>query len=133
MRRLLTGIAGGVGLAALWRFLARKPAAEQPTVDPAEELRHKLAEARETVDDRDEFDAAEGTPVDQVGERRSLDEPPPLAEPPPLDQPPTLAEPPPLDQPQPGEEPRSLEERRRAVHEQAQEALGRMQQQNGDD
>lgn len=95
MRRLVTGLAGAFGVAALWRFLARRlpaPAPEpQPAADPADELRRKLAEARETVDDRDEFDAAEGTPVDQVAE------------------------------------PRSLEERRRAVHEQAQEALGRMQ------
>ncbi|MBA2462803.1 MAG: hypothetical protein H0V45_13745 [Actinobacteria bacterium] len=96
MRRLLTGIAGGFGLAALWRFLRRRPAAQEPTDDPAEELRRRLAEAREAEDDRDEFDAAEGTPVDEV------------------------------------DEPRSIEERRRAVHEQAQEALGRMQQDSED-
>ena len=119
MRKLLTGFAGAVGAAALWRFLTRKPrpAAEGPPAvpapaadtvaetgpDPAEELRRKLAEARDTVDDRDEFDAAEGTPVDQV------------------------EEPPPLKPGQP-EEPHSLEERRRAVHQQAQDALDRMQQ-----
>ena len=101
MRKLLTGLLGAIGVAALWRFLTRKPAghAEAPVPaapDPADELRRKLAEARETVDDRDEYDAAEGTPVDQV------------------------------------EEPRSLEERRRAVHQQAQEALGRMQQEGED-
>ena len=99
MRRLLTGLAGAFGVAALWRLLARRPPAPlpepQPQADPADELRRKLAEARETVDDRDEFDAAEGTPVDHVAE-------PPAG-------------------------PRALEERRRAVHEQAQEALGRMQ------
>ncbi len=101
MRKLLTGLAGAIGAAALWRYLTRKPPeqaqapepapAAEPQPDPADELRRKLAEARETVDDRDEYDAAEGTPVDQV------------------------------------EEPRSLEERRRAVHQQAQEALDRMQ------
>ncbi len=97
MRRLLTVIAGGFGLAALWGLLRRRPALEQPTVDPAEELRRRLAEARETDDDRDEFDAAEGTPVDEV------------------------------------EEPRSIEERRRAVHEQAEKALGHMQQRDAED
>jgi hypothetical protein len=102
MRKLLTGLLGAIGVAALWRFLTRKPADHPqappapPAPDPADELRRKLAEARETVDDRDEYDAAEGTPVDQV------------------------------------EEPRSLEERRRAVHQQAQEALGRMQQETED-
>lgn len=109
MQRLLAGLVGALGLAALWRFLTRRPPApaeQAPTPpappealepDPAEELRRKLAEARETEDDRDEFDAAEGTPVDQV------------------------------------EEPRSLEERRRAVHRQAQEALGRMEKPDADD
>jgi hypothetical protein len=99
MRKLLAGILGGLGLAALWRALTRRPepppAPAQP--DPADELRQKLAEARATEDDRDEFDAAEGTPVDR------------------------------------DETPRSLEERRRAVHEQAQEALGRMQQGDAED
>jgi len=66
MRRALTWLAGGLGLAALLR-LRRKPAAVQaPAADPAEELRRRLAEAREAGDDRDEFDAAEGTPVDEV-------------------------------------------------------------------
>ena len=98
MRRLLAGILGGLVLAALWRALTRKPSAPvPPQPDPADELRSKLAEARETENDRDEFDAAEGTPVDQ------------------------------------DEAPRSLEERRRAVHEQAQEALGRMQQGDAED
>ena len=101
MRKLLTGVLGAIGAAALWRFFTRRSAepAHEPepaAPDPAEELRRKLAEARETVDDRDEYDAAEGTPVDEV------------------------------------EEPRSLEERRRAVHQQAQEALGRMQQEGED-
>ena len=70
MGRLLTGIAGALGLAWLWRFLRKEQAQQQPRPDagpdPAEELRAKLAQARETADDRDEFDAAEGQPVDEV-------------------------------------------------------------------
>lgn len=89
MRRLLTGLGGAFGLAWLWRFLNREPVA--PQHDPAAELRAKLEQAREAADDRDEFDAAEGQPVDEV-------EPPPL----------------------------SLDERRRAIHEKAQQALGEM-------
>jgi hypothetical protein len=67
VRRALTWIAGGLGLAALLR-LRRRPASIEapPAADPAEELRRKLAEAREAGSDRDEFDAAEGTPVDQA-------------------------------------------------------------------
>ena len=94
MGRLLTGLGGALGLAALWRFLRREQAqqAEQGTeeVNPADELRAKLEQAREDIDDRDEFDAAEGQPVDEV-----------------------VA-------------PLSLDERRRAIHEKAQEALGEM-------
>jgi len=97
VRRLLAGIAGGFGIVALWRLLRRRPTDQPPTLDPAEELRHRLAEAREAGDDRDEFDAAEGTPVDQVEPRSA------------------------------GEGTRSIDERRRAVHQQAQEALGQMQ------
>ena len=91
MGRLLTGLGGALGLAALWRFLRREQA-EQRTqeVNPADELRAKLEQAREDIDDRDEFDAAEGQPVDEV-----------------------VA-------------PLSLDERRRAIHEKAQEALGEM-------
>ena len=96
VRRLLTGFAGGFGIAALWRLLRRRPTEQPQTVDPAQELRRKLAEARGADDDRDEFDAAEGTPVDQVDARSR-------------------------------ETTSSIDERRRAVHQQAQEALGRMQ------
>jgi hypothetical protein len=96
MRRVLTWLAGGLGAAAVVRQLLRRhPAPARPspgptTVDPAEELRARLEQARGTADDRDEFDAAEGTPVDEV------------------------------------ERPSSLEERRRRVHDKAQEALGEM-------
>jgi hypothetical protein len=91
MGRLLTGLAGALGLAWLWRRLHREQATPQaPAHDPAEELRAKLAEAREAADDRDEFDAAEGQPVDEV------------------------------------ERPPSIDERRRAIHDKAQQALGEM-------
>ncbi len=96
MKRWLAGLAGALGLIALWRMLRRQPeATERPAVDPADELRARLEQARETADDRDEFDAAEGQPLDEVGE------------------------------------PRSLEERRRAIHEQAQETLGEMNRPDG--
>ena len=105
MRRLLTWIAGGLGIAALVRHLRRQQAHEAPAAgsrvgldpapDPAAELRRKLAEARGAGDDRDEFDAAEGTPVDEVGEDAGGARP-------------------------------SLEERRAAIHAKAQEALGEM-------
>jgi hypothetical protein len=90
MRRLLAGIAGGFGVAALVRALRRRRGAPPPATDPAEELRARLAEARGAADDRDEFDAAEGIAVDAASE------------------------------------PQSLEERRRAVHDRAQQALGQM-------
>jgi hypothetical protein len=91
MRRLLAGLGGAFGLAALWRFLRREPEPQTAAVDPAEELRIRLEQAREAADDRDEFDASEGQPVDEV------------------------------------EAPRSIEERRRAIHDKAQQALGEMQ------
>ena len=90
MGRLLAGLGGAFGLAALWRFLRRAPEPQTTGVDPAEELRVRLEQAREAADDRDEFDAAEGQPVDEV------------------------------------EAPRSIEERRRAIHDKAQQALGEM-------
>ena len=53
------------------RALAVPPAGagacERPESDPADELRVRLEQAREAPDDRDEFDAAEGQPVDEVG------------------------------------------------------------------
>ena len=67
MGRLLTGLGGAFGLAWLWRFLRREqPPPQAPQHDPAVELRAKLEQAREAPDDRDEFDAAEGQPVDEV-------------------------------------------------------------------
>ena len=97
MRRGLAWLVGALGLAAVWRLKRRAAVAfERPESDPADELRARLEQAREAPDDRDEFDAAEGQPVDEVGE------------------------------------PRSLDERRRAIHEQAQQALGEMQRLDGE-
>ena len=92
MRRGLAWLGGALGLAALLRLRRRSRGTfERRDSDPADELRARLELARDTPDDRDEFDAAEGQPVDEV------------------------------------EAPRSIEERRRAIHEQAQRALGEMQ------
>jgi hypothetical protein len=66
MKRALTWFAGGLGIAALLRLRRGQHAVEAPAADPAEELRRKLAEARGAGDDRDDFDAAEGTPVDEA-------------------------------------------------------------------
>ena len=55
MRRLFGWTAGLVGIAALARLLSARraqveaPALPPPAVDPAEELRRKLAESRDTV------------------------------------------------------------------------------------
>jgi hypothetical protein len=92
MARALAWLGGAFGLAWLWRRLRPQSQHEPQPVepDPAAELRSRLEQAREAADDRDEFDAAEGQPVDEVGE------------------------------------PRSIEERRQAIHEKAQQALGEM-------
>ncbi len=92
MGRALAWLGGAFGLAWLWQRLRPRPEPQHQPVeaDPAAELRSRLEQAREAADDRDEFDAAEGQPVDEVGE------------------------------------PRSIEERRQAIHEKAQQALGEM-------
>ena len=90
MRRVLAGMAGVFGLAAVWRLLHGLSARRTTSVDPAEELRARLEQARQAADDRDAYDAAEGQPVNEV------------------------------------EQPRSIEERRREIHEKAQQALGEM-------
>ena len=59
MRRFVAALAGIAGIA--W-FRRRKPA---PGPDRAEELKAKLAEAREAGDDREEFEAGE-KPIDEV-------------------------------------------------------------------
>ena len=124
MGRALAWLGGALGLAALWRFLKQEQAQQQrpqadPVPDPAAdhvaELREKLDQAREAADDRDAFDAAEGQPVDEVEV--------PHREPVPAE---TEAEAEPVEVEPAAEPPRSLEERRRAIHEKAQQALGEM-------
>ena len=100
MRRALAWIAGGLGIAALLRLRRRAETREAPSLDrapdPAAVLRRKLAEARGAGGDRDAYDAAEVTPVDEVpGDEARAPGP-------------------------------SLEERRAAIHAKAQEALGEM-------
>jgi len=58
VKRLVAGLAGIAGIA--W-FRRRKPRGP----DPADELKAKLAEAREAPDDREEFEAGE-KPVDEI-------------------------------------------------------------------
>ena len=64
MKRLLAAAAGLLGIAWVKRRAARPAPAPERRPDPADELRAKLAEARES-DDRDEFEAGE-TPVNEV-------------------------------------------------------------------
>jgi hypothetical protein len=100
VKRALAWLGGALGLAAIWRLKRRAAGAfERPESDPADDLRARLEQARSTPDDRDAFDAAEGQPVDQADQHAD----------------------------QQAEQPRSIEERRRAIHEQAQRALGEMQ------
>jgi hypothetical protein len=76
MRRLYAWLVGLAGGAAAYRAFKRAP---QPAVDPAAELKEKLAEARAAGDDREAFEAGE-TPVDEVADagvderRRSVHE-----------------------------------------------------------
>jgi len=59
VKGFLAALAGIAGIA--W-FRRRKPAVPP---DPAEELKAKLAQAREAADDREEFEAGE-KPIDEV-------------------------------------------------------------------
>jgi hypothetical protein len=63
MRRPLAWLLGG--LAVLRRFRRRRPLAAEGRDSRAEELRQRLAEARELAEERDDFEAGEMT-VDQA-------------------------------------------------------------------
>jgi hypothetical protein len=63
MKRPLAWLLGG--FAASRFFRKRRPAASEPPDPRAEQLRQRLAEARELVEERDEFEASETT-VDQA-------------------------------------------------------------------
>jgi hypothetical protein len=62
MRRPLARLVGGF---AFSRFLRRGPTETQAADPRAEELRQRLAEARELAEERDEFESGETT-VDQA-------------------------------------------------------------------
>ena len=64
--------AGLAGLVAARSLVRRRRTAPAAVADPrADELRQKLAEARDVADDRDEFESAETT-VDQAEPPRDL-------------------------------------------------------------
>ena len=65
MRRLYTWLAGVVGGAAVYRAFRRHSGPVDESDARADELRAKLAQAREAGDDRESFEAGE-TPVDQA-------------------------------------------------------------------
>ena len=67
MKRLLGWIAGGLGAATAYRALRRRP--EPAAVDPAEELRAKLAETREV-----EAEPEPAAPLDPDARRREVHE-----------------------------------------------------------
>ena len=97
---VLTGAAAGTLAALLLRLRRRREGAPAPAADPrAEELRRKLAEARGTVADEDDFEAA------GMGPETILEEKPGGA--------PTI----------PGED---VEEARRRVHDDARAAAEEM-------
>jgi hypothetical protein len=63
MRRPLAWLLGGL---AMFRFFRRRRPTESGAPDPrAEELRQRLAEARQLAEERDEFESGETT-VDQA-------------------------------------------------------------------
>ena len=111
MRRLLAWLAGGVAGATALRVLRarlRKPAPPPtPERDPrAEELRRKIAQAREAAADEEEFEAA------GMGPETILEEKP---------------------APAPGTPGEDVEEARRRVHEEARAAAEEMRRSAGPD
>lgn len=117
MRRLIGWTAGLAGVAALARLLARRRAAtspappgepaqgqppqDPPVDDPVDELRRKLAETRGPADFAD-FDVA-----DPDTNEPAVDEPA-------------------VDEPEDGAPDETIAQRRRRVHEKAQEAIEAM-------
>jgi uncharacterized caspase-like protein len=77
VRNRLAWIAGGLGVAGAAAYRAlRGRRAVVPATEPdprAEELRRKLAESRDLVEERDEFESAE-TPVDRAEPSRDVDQ-----------------------------------------------------------
>jgi hypothetical protein len=65
MRRIIAWLVGAAGGVAAYRALRRPRALPETADDPAEELRARLAQAREAGTDREEFEAGE-TPVDEA-------------------------------------------------------------------
>jgi hypothetical protein len=66
VKRLFAWLAGAAGGLAAYRALKGRHAEPETASDlRAEELKARLAEAREAVDDREEFEAGEAT-VDQA-------------------------------------------------------------------
>jgi hypothetical protein len=107
----LAGAAAGAVLAGLRR---RPGEALQPADRRAEELRRKLAEARTTPADEDDFQVA-GMGAETVVEETPRPAPPPA---------PTTPPPPPAEEPRPpGEE---FEAMRRRIHEEGRAAAEEM-------
>ncbi len=80
MRRLFAWVAGAAGGLAAYRALKGRRAEPEPAHDGrAEELKARLAQARDAVDDRDEFEAGEVTvdeaePLDPQARRAAVHE-----------------------------------------------------------
>ena len=80
MRRLFAWVAGAAGGLAAYRALKGRRAEPEPARDTrAEELKARLAQARDAVDDRDEFEAGEVTvdeaePLDPQARRAAVHE-----------------------------------------------------------
>ena len=80
MKRLFAWLAGAAGGLAAYRALkGRRAEPETVSATRAEELKARLAEAREAVDDRDEFEAGEVTvdraePLDPQARRAQVHE-----------------------------------------------------------
>jgi hypothetical protein len=73
MRRFLAGVGFAMGLAWLFRWRRKPAAAQAPPVDPAEELKRKLAESRAPEPEPEPEPAEEPTaPLDE--RRRAVHE-----------------------------------------------------------